>query len=130
MNVIYHLIGIAMAIIIIAKLDGEIEQAEPDAVAAIAPAAVTAPSAVTAAGRATPASWTPTDDNADAPQAAVARATFMGYPCLQSDCAGNLSGYRWAEENGITEPAGCEVLSGELADGCRLFARLEQRYNI
>lgn len=123
MNVIYHLIGVAMAIIIIAKFEGEIETPEP--VAAATESSVPYPDA-----QARPASWTPLSEDASMPEMIVARATFMGNPCPQSDCAEALAGYRWAEENAITEPARCEVLSGEFVTGCRLFARMEQQYNI
>jgi hypothetical protein len=124
MNVIYHLIGIAMVIVLIAKLEGEIERQEPLSAEYV--------ETHRQAAQPTPAAWTRLGESSSPPPAgaSVARATFMGKPCAQSDCAGDLAGYRWAEENGITEPARCEVLEGEFADGCRLFARMEQQYNI
>jgi hypothetical protein len=57
-------------------------------------------------------------------------ATFMGKPCPAGDCSVDLDGYHWAEEHGIKDPSACPDPSGEFVAGCRLYAGIEQKYNI
>lgn len=49
--------------------------------------------------------------------------TFGGYPCHTDDCAEDKAGYRWAEENGITNPDSCTGKTGAFIEGCRVYAR-------
>jgi len=47
---------------------------------------------------------------------------FGGYPCI-GDCSDDKAGYRWAEQNGITDPDSCTGNTGTFIEGCRVYAR-------
>jgi len=49
------------------------------------------------------------------------RQTFGEYSCI-TDCAEYLTGYQWAEENGVSEPDNCDGRSAEFMEGCRVYA--------
>lgn len=65
----------------------------------------------------------PYDDAALPPEPPKPLPTFGGYPCRTSDCAEDKAGYRWAEENGITNPDDCMGKTGAFIEGCRVYAR-------
>ena len=65
----------------------------------------------------------PYDESAPKPKPPQPLPTFGGYPCVSSDCAEDKSGYRWAEENGITNPDDCTGNSGSFIEGCRVYAQ-------
>ena len=48
--------------------------------------------------------------------------TFGGYRCI-GDCADDKAGFRWAEQNGITDPDSCTGNTGSFIEGCRVYAR-------
>ena len=52
---------------------------------------------------------------------AEAQQYFNVYPCTQ-DCSGHQAGYRWAEENGITDPDECGGNSQSFIEGCQSYA--------
>ena len=56
------------------------------------------------------------------PKAATPAPEFGGYPCL-GDCSDDKAGYRWAEQNGITDPDSCTGNTGTFIEGCRVYAR-------
>lgn len=60
----------------------------------------------------------------------TAAATFMGRPCPRLDCASELAGYHWAQENRISDPDNCAGSSGEFVAGCRLYVSIERQYNL
>ena len=68
----------------------------------------------------------PYDKPAPPRKASEPAPTFGGYPC-SGDCAEDKAGYRWAEQNGITDPDDCTGNSGAFIEGCRVYAR--QRTN-
>ena len=47
---------------------------------------------------------------------------FGGYPC-RGDCSEEKAGYRWAEQNGITDPDSCTGNTGAFIEGCRVYAQ-------
>ena len=59
---------------------------------------------------------------APAPQAAKPIPKFGAYPCT-GNCSDDKAGYRWAEQNGITDPDSCTGDTGAFIDGCRVYAR-------
>lgn len=46
---------------------------------------------------------------------------FGGYPC-KDDCSGHKAGYRWAEDNSITDPGDCGGNSQSFIEGCEAWA--------
>lgn len=60
----------------------------------------------------------------------TAATTFMGRPCPRLDCASELAGYHWAQENRISDPDDCAGSSGEFVAGCRLYVSIERQYNL
>ena len=56
------------------------------------------------------------------PKAQAPALKFGGYPCI-GDCSDDKAGYRWAEQNGITDPDSCTGNTGEFIEGCRVYAR-------
>lgn len=56
------------------------------------------------------------------PKAQAPAPKFGGYPCI-GDCSDDKAGYRWAEQNGITDPDSCTGNTGEFIEGCRVYAR-------
>ena len=64
----------------------------------------------------------PYDKPAAPPQALKPTLKFGGYPC-SGDCSDDKAGYRWAEQNGITDPDSCTGNTGAFIDGCRVYAR-------
>ena len=60
-----------------------------------------------------------------APAAAAAQQAsrhFGGYPC-QADCRAHASGFRWAQENRITDPQQCTGNVQAFREGCRVYTR-------
>ena len=64
----------------------------------------------------------PYDQAVPPPQASKPAPTFGGYPCI-GDCSEDKAGYRWAEQNGITDPDACTGNTGAFIEGCRVYAR-------
>ncbi len=54
------------------------------------------------------------------PRKVLHPATFGGYPC-GDDCSQDLAGYRWAVQNGITDPANCDGRTAPFIEGCRVY---------
>ena len=52
--------------------------------------------------------------------AASAQQTFGGNECTE-DCSGHKAGYEWAEENNISDPAGCSANSQSFNEGCETY---------
>ena len=46
---------------------------------------------------------------------------FHGDSCTD-DCSGHEAGYRWAQEQGITDPGDCGGNSQSFEEGCRAYA--------
>ena len=46
---------------------------------------------------------------------------FHGYPCTEG-CSGHEAGYKWAEENDITDPDDCKGDSKSFIEGCQAWA--------
>ncbi len=53
---------------------------------------------------------------------AVTAGEFGGYECMD-DCSGHAAGYRWAEENGFTDEAGCPLNGAAISfwEGCKAY---------
>lgn len=51
--------------------------------------------------------------------------SYEGYGCTQ-DCSGHDAGYRWAEDNDLTDPDDCGGKSWSFEEGCRSFAEERQ----
>jgi hypothetical protein len=49
--------------------------------------------------------------------------TFGEYPCASNDCADDKAGYRWAENNAITDADSCTGTTEGFIEGCRVYAR-------
>ena len=49
---------------------------------------------------------------------------FHGYAC-GDDCSVHQSGYRWAADHAIANPAQCQGTSESFIEGCRAFAGIE-----
>ncbi len=64
----------------------------------------------------------PYDKPPPPPQVSKPIPKFGGYPC-SGDCTDDKAGYRWAEQNGITDPDSCTGNTGEFIEGCRVYAR-------
>jgi hypothetical protein len=64
----------------------------------------------------------PYDKPPPSPKASAPVPTFGGYPC-SGDCSDDKAGYRWAEQNGITDPDSCTGNTGAFIEGCRVYAR-------
>lgn len=47
---------------------------------------------------------------------------FGGYECTD-DCSGHAAGYRWAEENSITDPSRCPLRGNRVSfyEGCLAY---------
>ena len=48
-------------------------------------------------------------------------ATFGGNDCTEG-CSGHAAGYRWAEENGVTNASDCGGNSQSFIEGCETYA--------
>lgn len=46
--------------------------------------------------------------------------TFRGYDCTD-DCSGHEAGYKWAEENDITDEYDCDGNSNSFNEGCQAY---------
>jgi len=57
-----------------------------------------------------------------APRKPTPAQKFGGYPCI-GDCSNDKAGYRWARQNGITDPDSCTGNTGAFIEGCRVYAR-------
>ena len=57
-----------------------------------------------------------------APRKPTPAQKFGGYPCI-GDCSDDKAGYRWARQNGITDPDSCTGNTGSFIEGCRVYAR-------
>jgi len=57
------------------------------------------------------------------PQPPAPAAAFGGYPCAASDCAPEIEGYRWAQNDSITDPDECTGNTGAFIEGCRVYAQ-------
>jgi hypothetical protein len=55
------------------------------------------------------------------------RWAFGGYPCPGNDCSDDKAGYRWAQAHGITDPDACTGKTGPFIEGCRVYARQQER---
>lgn len=64
----------------------------------------------------------PDDQLPPPPQVSRPAPRFGGYACI-GDCSEDKAGYRWAEQNGITDPDACTGKSGSFIEGCRVYAR-------
>lgn len=64
----------------------------------------------------------PYDEPAAAPSPEPPPLKFGGYPCV-GDCSTHETGYRWAEQNGVSDPDSCTGDSAEFIEGCRVYAR-------
>ena len=49
---------------------------------------------------------------------------FHGYAC-GDDCSIHQSGYRWAADHAIANPAQCQGTSESFIEGCRAFAGID-----
>ena len=49
---------------------------------------------------------------------------FHGYAC-GNDCSLHQSGYRWAADHAIANPAQCQGTSESFIEGCRAYAGIE-----
>jgi hypothetical protein len=49
---------------------------------------------------------------------------FHGYAC-GGDCSIHQSGYRWAADHAIANPAQCQGISESFIEGCRAFAGID-----
>ena len=49
------------------------------------------------------------------------RLWFGQYPC-GNDCAEHLAGYKWAQENGASDPDNCDGPTAQFIEGCRVYA--------
>ncbi|MGW8185000.1 MAG: hypothetical protein ACWGHO_02720 [Candidatus Moraniibacteriota bacterium] len=56
----------------------------------------------------------------DEPEA-YEESTFNGYECTD-DCSGHEAGYKWAEEQGITDSSDCDGNSNSFIEGCESYA--------
>ena len=135
MKPLYHLLGVATMLFVLWKLHTLGLGVDPeDVTAAPEPVAVTTLAAATSLEPVhdsdAPARPAEVADVGEPQAQKTAQPTFMGKPCQQDNCAIDLAGYRWAEERGITDPADCPDSAGEFATGCRLFAGIEQQYNL
>ena len=63
-------------------------------------------------------------DKKPAPQPAATKPAlkFGEYPC-PADCSEDKAGYRWAEENSITDPDDCTGSTVAFIEGCRVYAQ-------
>jgi len=66
--------------------------------------------------------------SAPASQAPAAAPSFGGYPCVSGDCAEDKAGFRWAQANAIADPDECAGNSGAFIEGCRVYARRNDRF--
>lgn len=66
---------------------------------------------------------------AEAAAANLAGTTYADqgqpYGCTL-DCSGHEAGYKWADENEITDPADCEGNSQSFIEGCEAYAEAYQ----
>ena len=62
-----------------------------------------------------------------APLPSYTSPTFMSYSCLEN-CEGHEAGYKWAEEQGITDELECGGNSESFREGCMAYAE-EQQYD-
>jgi hypothetical protein len=46
--------------------------------------------------------------------------SFLGYAC-EDDCQRHKAGFAWAEQRGLTDPAGCRGLGPAESEGCRAW---------
>ncbi len=53
-------------------------------------------------------------------------STFGEYPCRR-DCSEDKAGYRWAQDESITDPDDCTGKTGAFIEGCRVFAEQQAR---
>jgi hypothetical protein len=64
----------------------------------------------------------PYDDPAKKAQSVRQAREFGGYPC-SGDCYDDKAGFRWAGEQGITDPDDCTGTTGSFIEGCRTYAQ-------
>lgn len=57
---------------------------------------------------------------------AFAQQTFGGNDCTE-DCSGHKAGYKWAEDNDISDPADCNGNSQSFSEGCETYTEDQQR---
>ncbi|HXC39071.1 MAG TPA: hypothetical protein VN667_08990 [Burkholderiales bacterium] len=129
----YHLIGLAIVLVLIWRVHSLLNPLDSDADAQTnVPTLAVSEAQPEERPQALPDPESANDSSADAPAATAlaATATFMGKPCPDNDCSVDLAGYHWAEEHGINDPGACPDPSGAFVAGCRLYAGIEQKYNI
>jgi len=131
----YHLIGLAIVLVVIWRVHSLLNPlgglTDPEAPMDV-PTLAVSEAQPEDRPQAPPDPESSNDSSADTPAAATlaATATFMGKPCPENDCSVDLAGYHWAEEHGINDPGACPDPSGAFVAGCRLYAGIEQKYNI
>ena len=140
----FHLVGIALVLLVLWKIHslaspGDADPADQGTSTIVASVDADRDDTISSAPEVTADADSAAAEAANASSTDTAEAgipvptaitTFMGKPCPENDCSLDLAGYHWAEEHGITDPSACPEPSGEFVAGCRLYASIEQKYNI